>query len=535
MAVLVFYGESLYFKDSHNKLTNETEATIRRLLLENNGVGIIGGYYDRGLPICMVSELAVRALGYDSITEFEKLTEENLTNIVCSREDELLTEQSFAALSGASRLHMYTKLGADICMRVVKSDLLLADGRKLWLLSTCNIDEIYKRERLLMAARDDAERESHAKTYFLSQMSHDMRTPINGIMGMVKIALDNIDKTEVVRDSLEKLQGVAKELELLVNDVLDMSRLESGKIRLLHEPFDIYEEMKKIGYVLECQSKKLVIKEPHIDIKHKFVLGSTLHIQRIWENIVGNAIKYTPAGGTIEYWLQELNIDTKHGLYRFIVKDTGIGMSEEFQKQMFEPYSQENANPEIKGSGLGLAITKELVELMGGTIKVKSSVGAGSTFTIDIPLEIDYKAMQRLEEAEAVRYDLQDVHVLLAEDNALNREIARYILTQAGATVEQAEDGEQAVQKFLSSAPGTYQVVLMDIMMPKLDGLKATEWIRHSSHEQAQEIPIIAMTANAFAEDVEKSLAAGMNAHLVKPIDIDKLLRMVQDYAKSVY
>ena len=202
---------------------------------------------------------------------------------------------------------------------------------------------------------------------------------------------------------------------------------------------------------------------------------------------------------------------------------------------MFEPYSQENANPEIKGSGLGLAITKELVELMGGTIKVKSSVGAGSTFTIDIPLEIDYKAMQRLEEAEAVRYDLQGVHVLLAEDNALNREIARYILTQAGATVEQAEDGEQAVQKFLSSAPGTYQVVLMDIMMPKLDGIKATEWIRHSSHEQAQEIPIIAMTANAFAEDVEKSLAAGMNAHLVKPIDIDKLLRMVQDYAKSVY
>lgn len=322
---------------------------------------------------------------------------------------------------------------------------------------------------------------------------------------------------------------------MLVSDVLDMSRLESGKIKLLHEPFDIRDEVKKIDFVLYSQAQELELRGGHVDVKHNYVLGSSLHIQRIWENVIGNAIKYTKAGGSIEYWLQELNIDKKHGLYRFIVKDTGIGMSEDFQKHMFEPYLQENVNAEIQGTGLGLAITKELVELMGGAIKVKSKLGVGTTFTIDIPLEIDYTAMHRLEEAEAVRYNLQGVSVLLAEDNALNREIARYILAQAGATVEQAEDGEQAVQKFLAAKPGTYQLVLMDIQMPKMNGLKATELIRHSEHTQAKDIPIIAMTANAFAEDVQKSLDAGMNGHLVKPIDIDKLLRMVQDYGKRVY
>lgn len=535
MAVLVFYGEGLYFKDSQNKLTNETEATIRSLLLENNGVGIIGGYYDKGLPICMVSELAVSTLGYDSITEFEKLTEENLLRIVCSKDSVPLTEERFAAMSGAARMHLYTKTGGAVCVRMVKRDLRLSDGQKMWLLSICNIDEVYTREQMLIAARDDAERANHAKTYFLSRMSHDMRTPINGVMGMVKIALDNLDQPELVKDSLLKIQNVAKELELLVGDVLDMSRLESGKIKLLHEPFDVRDEMKKIECVLYSQAKKLDVKGAHIDVKHNYVLGSSLHIQRIWENIIGNAIKYTQEGGSIEYWLQELNIDKKHGLYRFVVRDTGIGMSEEFQKHMFEPYRQENDNTEIQGTGLGLAITKELVELMGGTIKVKSELGVGSTFVIDIPLEIDYKAMQRIEEAEAVRYNLKGVSVLLAEDNALNREIARYILSQAGATVDQAEDGEQAVQKFVHAKPGTYQVILMDIIMPKLDGLKATERIRQSGCEQAKEIPIIAMTANAFAEDVEKSLAAGMNGHLVKPIDIDKLLHMVQDYGRSVF
>ena len=535
MAVLVFYGEGLYFKDSQNKLTNETEATIRSLLLENNGVGIIGGYYDKSLPICMVSELAVSTLGYDSITEFEKLTEEDFLNIICAKNDVPMTEERFAELSGATRMHLYTKTGSAVCVRMVKCDLRLADGKKMWLLSICNIDEVYKREQMLIAARDDAERANQSKTYFLSRMSHDMRTPMNGIMGMVKIALDNLDDKAVVKDSLEKIRNVGKELEMLVSDVLDMSRLESGKIKLLHEPFDIRDEVKKIEFVLYSQAQELVLRGGHVDVKHNYVLGSSLHIQRIWENVIGNAIKYTKAGGSIEYWLQELNIDKKHGLYRFIVKDTGIGMSEDFQKHMFEPYLQENVNAEIQGTGLGLAITKELVELMGGTIKVKSKLGVGTTFRIDIPLEIDYTAMHRLEEAEAVRYNLQGVSVLLAEDNALNREIARYILAQAGATVEQAEDGEQAVQKFLTAKPGTYQLVLMDIQMPKMDGLKATELIRHSEHTQAKDIPIIAMTANAFAEDVQKSLDAGMNGHLVKPIDIDKLLRIVQDYGKRVY
>ena len=366
-------------------------------------------------------------------------------------------------------------------------------------------------------------------------MSHDIRSPLNGILGMAKIAYDNAEDPEKVRDTMEKLTAAGQQLETLINDVLDISRMESGRMRITHEPFDLYELLARCGDTLHTQVVRMQLTcHVHFNHRHSHVIGSPLHVQRIIANISSNAVKYNRVGGTINYTLDEIPKDENHAVYRFTVQDTGIGMSEEFQRHIYEPFMQENEalRSELKGTGLGLAIAKELVDLMGGTITVSSTLGEGTTFVIELPLELDLSAPKQPAACKPLP-SLNGMKLLLAEDNALNAEVACYLLENAGAAVTVAENGQAALDAFLATGKGEaplLDAILMDVVMPVMDGLQAARAIRESSHPQAKEIPIIAQTANAFAEDVQRTQQAGMNDHISKPLNEAALLRVLAQY-----
>lgn len=404
------------------------------------------------------------------------------------------------------------------------------------------IDEEKRKElnaqKLLSEAYEEAKRANVAKTEFLARMSHDIRTPMNGIMGMSKIAQKCIDDKKRVRDALVKIDQAGKQLEMLINDVLDMSRLESGKTELTYEKFDIKNVLNNNCSPIHIMALEHQVKllGPHVEIMHRNLVGSPLHVQRILLNILTNAVKYNKPGGTVEVWLNELPIDQNHSRFALKIVDTGIGMSQEFLQHIFEPFSREHpdAGTNYQGTGLGMAITKEIVDLMGGTIKVESEENVGSVFYVDIPFEIceeaDTEFPEKLPE-QPIR--LEGMNILLAEDNELNIEIARFILEDAGAKVWIAHDGQEAVDLWKKMSEKNFDAILMDIMMPRMDGLQATRRIREDSRSDAKKIPIIAMTANAFAEDIRRCKEAGMNEHLSKPLDIQKLYRMMRQCLKG--
>lgn len=400
------------------------------------------------------------------------------------------------------------------------------------------IDEEKRKElesqTLLAKAYEEAKRANIAKTEFLARMSHDIRTPMNGILGMAKVAGKCIDDKEKVLNALAKINDAGRQLEMLINDVLDMSRLESGKTELTREKFDICELVTS-GYesistmAMESDVRTLGV---HFDVKHKNVMGSPLHIQRISLNILSNAVKYNKKNGTVELWLNEIPIDINHSMYCFTVKDTGVGMSEEYIKHIFEPFSREHtdAGTNYQGTGLGMAITKELIELMNGIIDVESKLEEGSTFRFQIPFEICENEIEKNEDAQIEGKNIKGVKVLLVEDNELNMEIAKFLLEDAKAEVTTAYNGVEAVKKIKDSCnagSSRFNVVLMDIMMPEMDGLTASRAIREIGTDYTKNIPIIAMTANAFIEDVKKCFEAKMNAHISKPIDIDTMTNTI--------
>lgn len=325
---------------------------------------------------------------------------------------------------------------------------------------------------------------------------------------------------------------------MLINDVLDMSRLESGKTELTYEKFDIKNVLNNNCSPIHIMALEHQVKllGPHVEIMHRNLVGSPLHVQRILLNILTNAVKYNKPGGTVEVWLNELPIDQNHSRFALKIVDTGIGMSQEFLQHIFEPFSREHpdAGTNYQGTGLGMAITKEIVDLMGGTIKVESEENVGSVFYVDIPFEIceeaDTEFPEKLPE-QPIR--LEGMNILLAEDNELNIEIARFILEDAGAKVWIAHDGQEAVDLWKKMPEKNFDAILMDIMMPRMDGLQATRRIREDSRSDAKKIPIIAMTANAFAEDIRRCKEAGMNEHLSKPLDIQKLYRMMRQCLKG--
>ena len=380
-----------------------------------------------------------------------------------------------------------------------------------------------------------AEEASVAKTEFLSNMSHDIRTPINGIMGMLDIAEENFDDPARVKDCMKKMRGAASHLLSLINDVLDMSKIESGNMQMLSAPFDLRVLLDSCCGIVEGQ-----ITERHLTFTkqigpfwHPCLLGSELHIRQVLINILSNAVKYTPDGGTINFRATETLFEEGLVHLRMEIKDNGIGMSEEFLQHIFEPFTQEqqhSSRTTYKGTGLGMAITKKLVDQMHGSLDVESEPGKGSTFIVRLSLPIGPMPADAAPIGD-VKPDLKGLHLLLAEDNELNSEIAVTLLEEQGAKVTAVVNGKEALEAMQNAAPHTYDAILMDVMMPEMNGLEATRCIRAFEGKGPDEgTPIIAMTANVFADDVKSCLDAGMNSHVGKPLEMKILMREILKY-----
>ena len=379
-----------------------------------------------------------------------------------------------------------------------------------------------------------ADRANAAKTEFLQRMSHDLRTPINGILGLVEIGEYYREDPETQIECRRKIRDTSHLLLELVNEVLDMGKLESGEVVLENVSFDLPELMHEITDVLEKQAAErgIVLHREYGKLPHPRLVGSPLHVKRLLMNVLSNAIKYNRDKGRVMLDCFELSCTGDKAQICFVCADTGIGMSEEFQKRMFEPFAQENAGARsvYGGTGLGMSITKSLVDKMGGTIGVESQQGVGTTYTITLPFAVDNAATAEPEQQQTDLTVLQGRRVLLAEDNALNMEIVEFLLNEVGVKVTRAADGQQAVEAFAASPVGGFDAILMDVMMPVRDGHEATRAIRAMDRPDAKTIPIFAMTANAFTEDRLKALQAGMNEHLPKPIDPDTLYRLLVKY-----
>ena len=391
-------------------------------------------------------------------------------------------------------------------------------------------DEKYKAELLIAAKKAEAANE--AKTEFLQRMSHDIRTPINGICGFVNMAdhyADDIKKQTEYRTKVKEASNLLLEL---VNDVLDMSKLESGEIVLEEIPFNLSSIFKEVFVVIEqmASEQNIQIEWEKKEIIHRDFIGSPGYVKRVMMNILSNAVKYNRENGHI--YISCMEIPSKQPemtTMEFVCRDTGIGMTEEFQKCVFEPFAQEHTGSRTKfaGTGLGMSIAKNLVEKMGGSISFESKEGAGTTFVIQVPFKIDPDADKREEQRDVSEKSIKGLHILLAEDNELNMEIAEFVLQNVGADVTKAWNGQEDVELFRKSEPGGFDTILMDIMMPVMNGYEATKMIRSLDREDAKTIPLIAMTANAFTEDRLKAKEAGMNEHIVKPLDVELLIKVI--------
>lgn len=414
--------------------------------------------------------------------------------------------------------------------------------------------EILSKEQIskqrLETALEEAKRANQAKSVFLSNMSHDIRTPMNAIIGMTRIALSHIDKKEKVRDCLEKISASSAHLLSLINDVLDMSRIESGRLTLNSEQFNLKDLMDTLIGIIQPQ-----ISSGHFDftvdmedVEHLDLIGDPLRFKQLFLNIVGNSVKFTDPGGRIAVKVQELPSPSEDPVrLRFIFSDTGIGMSPEFLKRMFQPFERSDVPraSQMEGTGLGMAITKNITELMKGSIRAESKEGEGTTFYIELPFQKGapqpyhpdpFKELSLPQSAASDSghtgkdTDYSNRHLLLVEDNELNLEIAKELISATNVQIDTAVNGQEALDKVSSSAPGYYNLVLMDIRMPIMDGYEACRRIRRINRPDLQDLPVIAMTADAFAEDRQQALDAGMNGHISKPIDLRELYNILEKY-----
>lgn len=382
-------------------------------------------------------------------------------------------------------------------------------------------------------AKEEADRANEAKTNFLRRMSHDIRTPINGIRGLIQMSDYYGNDPEKMKDCKAKVLGATDHLLSLVNDVLDMGKLESGKFILKQDPFTLSRVLEEVNVVSESQAESCNVQfiyQNLEEIEHDHVIGSPVYLKRIFLNFTSNAIKYNRAGGRVYVYGKEISFDGKTALYEFVCEDTGIGMSEEFQKCAFEPFTQEEkdgARTIYAGTGLGLSITKQLIDLMGGTIKLESKEGIGTKVVFCIPMEVNLEEQSEKTEIDYSKVMFHGIRVLLVEDNELNAEIATFLLERHGMEVTWVQNGKRAVDE-MAEKPDAYDMIFMDVMMPIMDGLKATKAIRR----MGSTIPILAMTANAFTDDKQKSLEAGMNAHLTKPLQEKAIVKAIAKYVK---
>ena len=429
------------------------------------------------------------------------------------------------------REYTHQKTGKALWFRVVVfcTDIM---GEKKYILDLSDRTKDKKINQTLQDAVYTAENASRAKTIFLNNMSHDIRTPMNAIIGFTNIAMKQEPKQEV-KGCLEKISESSEHLLTLINDVLDISRIESGRIKAAPIPADISEVADTVLSIMYgFLSNRSISFHTNLEVPETpYVLADTVHIREVLVNILGNAVKFTEDGGSIDFEASyHPGGDDRHIMVRYRVTDTGVGMNEEFIEHIFDEFSQEenNARTHYKGTGLGMAITKRYVDLMGGTISVESKKGEGSTFTVELPLELTDKYKVQTQDFTNINADLVGVKILLAEDNDLNAEIAMVQMEELGILVTRAVDGKEAVKIFAENPPGTFDMIFMEIMMPEMNGYEASEAIR-SLHNcpDARDIPIIAMTANAVAEDVQASFDAGMNGHIAKPIVIDEVIKTI--------
>lgn len=406
-----------------------------------------------------------------------------------------------------------------------------------------NISDRSKERASMDRIRQDlqeAERSNAAKSRFLTTISHDMRTPMNAIMGLTDLAMEHMEEQEKVQEYLYKIARSSTHLLELINDVLDMSRIESGKMALEHRPFDLKELLEDVMDIIRPQAEaKMQAVETNWSLIYPQVIGDPVRIRQVLINLLSNGVKYTQRGGRIVFQLSQCRGEAQResgaqGELRIQIYDNGYGMSETFQQIIFEPFAKENAEhaQEIEGTGLGMSITKSLVDLMGGNLSVESRLGEGSNFTVDIPLELQYddKAQEgEKSEKDVQGFDCGGYRILLVEDNEMTADVLTDILELMGAEVEWAGNGEQALEVFAGGPAHTFDVVLMDVQMPVMDGYEATRRLRSLS-EEGRNVPIVALTGNAFTEDIQASRAAGMDHHLTKPVkkkDLEAVLRQV--------
>ena len=382
----------------------------------------------------------------------------------------------------------------------------------------------------LRVTAEEAERANAVKTDFLKRMSHDMRTPINGIRGLANVGKNHIHDVDKIEECLDEIMRSSDMLVDLVNNVLNMSKLESGGIQLTEEAFDLQEMLDDVERFVNVQAerKQISLQINSAEVEHYHLIGSPLHIRQIFQNIIENAVKFNMDSGSVNVVCREFVSDENTVELEMVCADTGIGMSEEFQKHVFEAFTQEDtsARTTYSGIGLGLAITKKLVNCMDGEVSFESERGIGTVFTVKLPVQID-RAYYQLSEKKDPLQVMKGLQILLVEDNELNMEITEYMLTEQGAVVTEAWNGKEAADIYESCESGTFDVILMDIMMPVMNGLEAARCIRASEKEDAQSIPIIALSANAFDDDIAQSLAAGMNMHLAKPLEFQKVIEAI--------
>lgn len=416
--------------------------------------------------------------------------------------------------------------------QIQKLNNQLIDSQRALIRSKRNLEmaleENKKINRKISEARQAAEQASRSKTQFLANMSHDIRTPMNGIIGMLNIADRYVDNPDEVKKYHQKIRMASEYLLSLINDVLDMRKIDQKDIMLLEESVNLRDVIENCRDILEAKAGEQEITldtTGMAEFNPPQLMASEVHLRQIFMNIISNAIKYNKYGGKIFIQAIVLEQTEDKVTCRFSVTDTGIGMSEDFQKQMFEPFTQEHGEnrSEFKGTGLGLSIVKRIIEEMGGEIRVESELDIGTKFSWDLTFPIDKAINERAENIPDRIVTLRGIRVLAAEDNSLNSEILKFILEDMGINVNLVENGELAVKAFQESRPGEYAMILMDIMMPVMDGYEASRIIRNMKRPDAAKIPIIALTANAFAEDIVRSSEAGMDAHITKPIDENKL------------
>ena len=422
-------------------------------------------------------------------------------------------------------------------------------------MAVMDVDKQVKKELSQKQAIEDAlveaENANKAKSTFLSNMSHDIRTPMNAIIGFTTLAKTHIDEKQQVDGYLEKIQSASEHLLSLINDILDMSRIESGKIHIEENEMSLADVIADVQNMIQPMAKDNELQfKIESDITNNYVYGDKLRLNQVLINLLGNAVKFTPQGGTIVLDIkQEMNAPEGYGVYIFKIRDTGVGIAPEFLDRLFMAFEREKISTisGIQGTGLGLSITKSIVELMGGKISVASEVGQGTEFTVKVVFllqdveesSVNYLELEqlRLQEEQQKQKEMKELfagkRVLLVEDNDLNREIAKAILTDEGFVVDEAHNGQIAVEIISQSAPKTYEVVLMDIQMPVMDGYEATRQIRNLSDKMKANVPIVAMTANAFEEEKRKAMASGMNGHIAKPIEVAVLFETIKQIIKS--